>query len=110
MRLPNAHKAVVDLVKLRDYCLNPSHPRGRHKARVFLAALGLRAQDAPRLRALLLEQVRHTDAMPTSRDAHGQRYQVDLEAPGLRGTLRIRSCWIVRHDEDFPRLTTCFVI
>lgn len=35
MKLPNADRAVVGLAKLRDYCLSPTHPRGRHKARVF---------------------------------------------------------------------------
>ncbi|WP_200235400.1 DUF6883 domain-containing protein [Thiohalocapsa halophila] len=50
MKLPNANQAVVDLEKLRGYCLNPAHPRGRHKARVFAAALGITAgETAPRL-------------------------------------------------------------
>ena len=34
---------IVDLAKLRDYCLNEEHPRGRHKARVFRSRLGLTA-------------------------------------------------------------------
>jgi hypothetical protein len=34
-RLPNADLAVFDIRKIADYCLNPLHPRGRHKARVF---------------------------------------------------------------------------
>ena len=41
MRLPNPSRAFVDASKLRDYCLNAQHPRGRHKARVFASALGL---------------------------------------------------------------------
>ena len=41
MLLPNAEKAVVDISKLRDYCLNPNHEVGKHKARVFSAALNL---------------------------------------------------------------------
>lgn len=35
MKLPNGEGAIVELAKLRDYCLSQSHPRGRHKARVF---------------------------------------------------------------------------
>ena len=54
MRMPNPGSAVVDVEKLRDYCLNPSHPRGRHKARVFLATLGLTADHAEELRDSLL--------------------------------------------------------
>jgi hypothetical protein len=40
-RLPAAHRAVVDPEKLRDYVLSPDHVHGRHKARVFLSALGI---------------------------------------------------------------------
>ena len=35
MRLPNADRVVVDVVRLRDYSLNPTHGKGRHKARVM---------------------------------------------------------------------------
>jgi hypothetical protein len=52
---------MVDIVKLRDYALSQSHPRGRHKARVFLAALGLTAADAAELRTALLESARTGD-------------------------------------------------
>jgi hypothetical protein len=38
--LSNANRAILDLRKIDDYCLNASHPRGRHKARVFRDALG----------------------------------------------------------------------
>jgi hypothetical protein len=37
VKLPHAELAVVDIAKLRDYCLNADHLRGRHKARVFAA-------------------------------------------------------------------------
>ena len=40
MKLPNGDRAVIDIAKLRDYCLSPDHLRGRHKARVFAAAQG----------------------------------------------------------------------
>ena len=110
MKLPNGHKAVVALEKLRDYCLNPRHQRGRHKARVFAASLGLTAQDAERLRDLLIEAARHADAVPTERDAYGQRYTVDCHTQGRGGPVWIRSNWIVRCGEDFPRLTSCFVL
>jgi hypothetical protein len=45
-KIPNAKNAIVDIVKLRAYCLNSSHPRGRQKARVFRDTLGLNAEDA----------------------------------------------------------------
>ena len=46
MKLPGANKAFVDLVKLTDYCLNPVHPRGRHKSHRFATVLGLTADRA----------------------------------------------------------------
>ena len=61
MKLPNGERAIADIAKLRDYCLCLDHYRGRHKARVFAAALGLAAGEAEELRDALLETAR-TDA------------------------------------------------
>jgi hypothetical protein len=43
MLIPNAENAVVDIRKIRDYCLNPEHDDGKHKARIFLSTLGMTA-------------------------------------------------------------------
>jgi hypothetical protein len=40
MKLPNAERAFVDIEKLRGYCLNPYHIRGKNKARIFSSILG----------------------------------------------------------------------
>ena len=53
MRLPNADQAIVEIAKLRDYSLNTQHPEGKHKARVFQAALGFTAEDAVQVRELI---------------------------------------------------------
>lgn len=55
MLIPNAENAVVDIRKLRDYCLNPKHAEGKHKARLFLSSLGMTADDAEELRQILFE-------------------------------------------------------
>src|SRR5215213_4188293 len=110
MRLPNANRAFVDLAKLRDYCLNPSHPRGQHKASVFFAVLGLTASDAVGLQAALLDAARRLDAIIGARDQYGQRYTIDVLMVGPTGQGTVRSAWIVRADEDYPRLTTCYVV
>jgi hypothetical protein len=34
MQLPGGARAIVDVAKLRDYCLDPHHPRGRRVAMV----------------------------------------------------------------------------
>jgi hypothetical protein len=53
MKLPNGARAIVEIRKLREYCLNPQHPRGRNKARVF-ASVGIREADAEELRTTLV--------------------------------------------------------
>ena len=109
MRLPQGVRAVVDIRKLRDYCLNPESPRGKHKARVFAAALGLRAADAPKLQAKLREIARVGDARLGELDRYGQRYTIDFEITTHVGTATIRSGWIVIRGKSAPRLTTCYV-
>jgi hypothetical protein len=109
MRLPNPGRAVVEMVKLRDYCLNPSHPRGRHKARVFASALGLTGDHAEVLRQALLRAAREQEAVRGEADDFGQRYVLEFTMTGPDGEARIRSGWIVRHGENFPRLTSCYV-
>jgi hypothetical protein len=110
MKLPGGDKAYVDVRKLRDYCLSESHPRGRHKARVFAAALGLKAEDAGELRRVLLAAARDAEALPLEKEQYGQRYVVECAMDGPGGPGVIRSFWIVRPDEGFPRLLTCYVV
>jgi Domain of unknown function (DUF6883) len=109
VKLPNGDRAFVDIRKLRDYCLNPDHPRGRDKARVFRAALGLTADDAPTLREILLRAAVSQDVTFTGEHEYGVRFVIEFEIEGAVGRAQIQSTWLVRHDEDFPRLITCFV-
>ena len=110
MRLPNPERAVVQIEKLRDYCLSTEHPRGRNKARVFESALGLTSRDASPLRDALLDAARSKEAIRTEKDDFGQRYMLDFIMSGPKGRAWVRSSWIVRRGEDFPRLTSCYVI
>ena len=110
MTVPYADQAIVDIAKLRDYCLDPIHDEGKHKARVFASSLGLTASDAESLRTILLEVVKTHPAEPGFRDSYGQRYAVDfwLEWQGRRA--RVRSGWIIEYGSTTPRLTSCYVL
>ncbi len=79
VKLPNAEDAVVEMRKLRDYCLSPEHPRGKHKARVFASALGLTAEDSEELRQALLSAAVSEEAVAAEKDEYGQRYMLDFE-------------------------------
>ena len=110
MKLPNAERAFVDVRKLRNYCLNAEHPRGQHKARVFKSALGWTIDQAEDVRRRLLEAVLREDASFLGADDYGQRYALDFPVQGTGTVTTVRSLWIIRHGEDFPRFTSCYVL
>ena len=110
MKLPNGEHAVVDIVKLRDYTLSPIHPRGRHKARVFLAALDLRIENAEELRSALLESAKTGDAAIGTIDKFGTRYTLDFNMDRAAKLARVRGIWIIRKDDGIPRLISCYVL
>lgn len=109
MKLPNGDRALVPLEKLSEYSLNLANARGKHKARVFRAALGWTVENAGELRELLLERAQEAEVETGQHNGYGQIYRLDFTIPGPDGEVTIRSNWIIRDGEDFPRLTTCFV-
>ncbi len=106
--LPNAENAVVDIRKLRDYCLNPEHREGKHKARLFLSALGMTVDNAEDLRQILLEIVRTTEVQLSRQDDFGQRYTLDFPVKWQNRSAVLRSGWIIENGSEVPRLTTCY--
>jgi|SRR5688572_26470384 len=109
MKLPNPHKAVVEIEKLRDYSLNLDHPVGGHKARVFRAALGLTVHEAAWLRERALDIAFTGDAVAGSLSVFGQKYVIDTLLHHKGMTALVRFSWIVEFGTDFPRLTSCYV-
>jgi hypothetical protein len=110
MKLPSGERANVPIEKLRDYCLNPTHRVGGHKAHVFESVLGLTSTHAEELRQRLLSIAQTGDAVLGMQNAYGQRYVVDFEMTTPVGTAVVRSTWIVLVAEDIPRLTSCYVL
>lgn len=110
MKLPNPDRAIISPDKLEGYSLNSNHPEGRHKATVFQSALGIGLEQAEELRAALRQALKSEDALPTKRNPYGQKYQIDLEMTREGKNAIIRSIWIVRQTEDFPRLVTCYIL
>jgi hypothetical protein len=110
MKLPNPDQAVIDMQKLTGYCLNSEHPDGQHKAYVFKSALGIEIEQAVELQNALLQAVKTYDAAPGKTNQQGQKYIIDFPMTRLGKLAVIRSAWIVRHDESFPRLITCYII
>ena len=106
--LPNAGHAIIDLRKLRDYVLNPEHPEGRHKARVFLSALGVTASDSEWLATAILEKIEDGAAIETGHTVWGTMYRVDIEVWRGNRCAKVRTGWLCQAAST--RLTTCFVV
>jgi hypothetical protein len=108
MLIPNAENAVVDIRKLRDYCLNPEHDDGKHKARLFSSILGITASNAQELRQILLDVIQTHEARLGRQDEFGQRYTLDFTITWQNKSATLRSSWIIEHSSAIPRLTTCY--
>lgn len=110
IHLPHADRAVLDIRKIEDYCLSPTHPRGRHKARIFRQTLNVGRDDAGWLRDVLLEAARKGDATQFPSDAWGSHWRIDATLERHGKSAVVRSIWIVRTGEAVPRFVTCWVL
>ena len=108
MKLPGVEHAVLEPVKVRDYLLSPAHPVGRFKAAFFIA-LGYTPERWERLRDDILAIALAEPATEGSSNDYGQIFHVDgiLTSPTGRSAA-VRTAWIIRNGEQFPRLVTAF--
>lgn len=110
MKVPNANYAIVDIRKLCEYSLNPTHRIGKHKAYRFSTALDITVNDAEKLRDILLTAVKKYEAEPGLKDVYGQRYRVDFPLEWKGRQAMIRTAWIIEPDMPYPRLTSCYIL
>lgn len=71
--------------------------------------LGLKTGDADELKAALLKAASETDCLENEKDEFGQRYQIDFIFSRQERSAVIRSFWIIKIGEQFPRFVSCFV-
>ncbi|MCL2852871.1 MAG: hypothetical protein FWE20_07545 [Defluviitaleaceae bacterium] len=108
--LPNFERAHIDSNKLTGYALNPNHPHGGDKARVFNNALGYNQSNSNQLIAQVKRNLPRNEAVAGIRDTHGQRFTVDMQITGPNGnTAIVRTGWILDQGSDIPRLVTIYV-
>lgn len=110
MKLPNPEMTLIDEGKLTAYSLNFNHDEGKHKARVFKSALGITLDNLEELKMVLLEAVKNYEAIPTKSNPYGKKYIIDFPMTRNNQTAIIHSVWIIRNEENFPRLVTCYVL
>jgi hypothetical protein len=110
MKLPHGYRADLG-TKLEDYTLNPRHEEGRHKARVFESVLGITLANRKILKDAILTAASDSEEAENLGDkGYGSIYVLRLPLQTDRGSAMILTAWIVLHGEDFPRLTTCYIL
>jgi hypothetical protein len=110
MKLPNGDHADLG-TKIEDYVLNPSHWEGRHKARVFESVLGITINNQQVLgEAILAAAVNSEEVEELGDNGHGMVYVLRFPLTIANRTAMILTAWIIRHEEDFPRLITCYIL
>lgn len=108
--LPNRTHAFVEPAKLRDYALNPAHPGGGPKARVFRAALGFTREDWPKLAEALVAGVQAEPVVGERSEPSGRIYEVVIPVSGPNGrTVAVMTAWEIAAGSDRPRLVTAYV-
>ncbi len=107
---PTFQQAILDVRKIEDYCLDPTHPRGRHKARVFREVLGIVQADAMWLREMLLSGATTATAIQLESDGLGFRWRLDISIARQKKSAVVRTIWIVSSAEEGPRFVTCWVL
>ncbi len=109
MKLPNADRAIIGDDKLHQYCLNPGHSEGSHKAYLFSKLLGISQNNSEELREIL-RGINDTEQVAFHRpNEYGMLYYIDSMITRPERTFRIRTIWIVRENEDFPRFVSCYL-
>lgn len=110
MKLPNGRECNLG-TKLEDYSLNRSHREGRHKARVFESALGITHGNAEVLHAAIRLAAASSDEVEARGDnGFGEVFNLRFAMTTDCGSATVLTAWIVLYNEDFPRLTTCYIV
>lgn len=108
--LPNVDNAYIDPRKITNYALSPTHPVGKHKAKVFEKALGFNTSNADELINQVYDKLPFCDAIIGKLDIYGQRYTVEIEIDGTNGnSATVVTGWIIKAGKTDPELTTIYV-
>ncbi|MBI3898836.1 MAG: LysM peptidoglycan-binding domain-containing protein [Gammaproteobacteria bacterium] len=107
--LNRANRAVIYPRKLAEYALNPEHPVGGNKAKVFESTLGFTRNNADDLMDQLRQGVVNNTPIPGKVDRFGSRFTVDIPVVGPAGNGTVRSGWIYKPGSNVPELTTIYV-
>ena len=69
--------------------------------------MGIDSKDSEELKKSILKAIMHNECKEGEKDFYGKRYSVDFIFRIFDNEVEVRTSWITRKGEDFPRLTSC---
>lgn len=95
--------------KLENYLLSQTHPKGKHKARLWKSVFGLERGDGGVLEQLIRNQLEQ--GVPDEKAGSVVR-RWEIVIPRFRGPdgneHPVKTAWALESDNDHPHLTTAF--
>ena|SRR5271155_816287 len=109
--LPHFEKAVILIEKLDGYALNPEHPEGKHKARVFKSVLEIERRHASTLAEMIVAGLSKAPAERGRSTEHGDLWTTWQEVTGLNGQSAIITvAWMYKKEAPrTPVLVSCYI-
>ncbi len=113
--LTNCECVIIEEAKLVGYSLNPAHPVGGHKARVFQSALGFNQENWRELESEIRAKLPCYPANKLDETAFGTKFSVYLPITGANlRTVEVLTVWqydrdVDGNESDVPRLITIYV-
>ncbi|WP_254876877.1 WXG100 family type VII secretion target [Verrucosispora sp. NA02020] len=105
-RQPDFTSPDIDPKKITAYAMNPDHPVGKNKYRVINSATGLGPDDSESILRQVRDGVRAGSPLLGKSDQFGERWSVDLPLSGPKGTIIVRTAWILESGTSTPRMVT----
>ncbi len=109
MKLPNGHQADLG-DKIENYCLNPNHQKGKNKAILFENKLGINLSNSNILKKAIKQAAINESVIIRKINEYGTHYNMKFLLKTEFGESLILVAWIIRTNENFPRLTNCYPV
>lgn len=71
--------------------------------------MNLTAADSHKLKDEIADAVSKNEAYETFSDKYGKRFFVDVKIVNFDKSEIVRTLWIVKRNEDFPRFISCYI-
>jgi hypothetical protein len=101
---------TIDPRKLDDYLLSPTHPKGRHKARLWQSIFGFKPGDRPLLEAHIRSQLHQAKPAEMPPTTTVRRWELVIPRfLGPNGNVGpVRTAWALEPGRNHPHLATAF--